>query len=139
MNRYVLDANVFIQAKNDHYGMDFCPAFWDWLVAANALGQICSIKAVYDELTQTADADGEDEDDLSKWVKSQGNCLFRPQDQDTLDQLPAVASWAQNQQYTPDAIHAFLSCADMHIVAFALAHQHTVVTPNGPPLPVSEN
>ena len=29
---YLLDANVFIQAKNLHYGMDFCPAFWDWLI-----------------------------------------------------------------------------------------------------------
>jgi hypothetical protein len=26
---YLLDANVFIQAKNLHYGLDFCPAFWD--------------------------------------------------------------------------------------------------------------
>ncbi|ANT65111.1 hypothetical protein Ptc2401_01341 [Prosthecochloris sp. CIB 2401] len=25
---YLLDANVFIQAKNLHYGFDFCPAFW---------------------------------------------------------------------------------------------------------------
>ena len=24
---YLLDANVFIQAKNLHYGLDFCPAF----------------------------------------------------------------------------------------------------------------
>jgi hypothetical protein len=29
---YLLDTNIFIQAKNLHYGMDFCPAFWDWLV-----------------------------------------------------------------------------------------------------------
>ena len=29
---YLLDANVFIQAKNIHYGLDFCPAFWGWLV-----------------------------------------------------------------------------------------------------------
>ncbi len=28
---YLLDANVFIQAKNLHYGFDFCPAFRDWL------------------------------------------------------------------------------------------------------------
>jgi hypothetical protein len=30
---YVLDANVFISAKNLHYGLDFCPAFWDWIIA----------------------------------------------------------------------------------------------------------
>ena len=35
---YLLDADVFIQAKNLHYGLDFCPAFWDWLIATNACG-----------------------------------------------------------------------------------------------------
>ena len=29
---YLLDANIFIQAKNLYYGFDFCPAFWEWLV-----------------------------------------------------------------------------------------------------------
>jgi hypothetical protein len=28
---YLLDTNVFIEAKNRHYGFDFCPAYWDWL------------------------------------------------------------------------------------------------------------
>ena len=28
---YLLDSDVFIQAKNLHYGFDFCPAFWDWI------------------------------------------------------------------------------------------------------------
>jgi hypothetical protein len=32
---YLLDSNVFIQAKNLHYGLDFCPACWDWLIAGN--------------------------------------------------------------------------------------------------------
>ena len=34
---YLLDANVFIQAKNLHYGLDFCPAFWEWLIVHDAL------------------------------------------------------------------------------------------------------
>jgi hypothetical protein len=46
---YLLDANVFIQAKNLHYGMDFCPAFWDWLLDANRKGKVFSIEAVGDE------------------------------------------------------------------------------------------
>lgn len=33
---YLLDANVFIEAKRRHYGFDFCPAFWDWLDARHA-------------------------------------------------------------------------------------------------------
>lgn len=47
---YLLDANVFIQAKNLHYGLDFCPAFWDWLVAQNAAGRVFSIDKVADEI-----------------------------------------------------------------------------------------
>ena len=26
---YLLDSDVFIRAKNLHYGLDFCPAFWN--------------------------------------------------------------------------------------------------------------
>ena len=32
---YLLDTNVFIQAKQLYYAPDFCPAFWDWLVQQN--------------------------------------------------------------------------------------------------------
>ena len=36
---YLLDADVFIRAKNLHYGLDFCPAFWDYLVAQAHAGK----------------------------------------------------------------------------------------------------
>ncbi|RMF56764.1 MAG: DUF4411 family protein [Calditrichaeota bacterium] len=39
---YLLDANVFIQAKNLHYGFDFCPAF-QWLIK-NASGTVFNIE-----------------------------------------------------------------------------------------------
>jgi len=40
---YLLDANVFMSAKNLHYGLDFCPAFWDWLVHNGNTGKVFSI------------------------------------------------------------------------------------------------
>ncbi len=46
MTNCLLDANVFIQAKNLHYGFDFCPAFWDWLAEQNRAGKIMSIEKV---------------------------------------------------------------------------------------------
>jgi Domain of unknown function (DUF4411) len=46
---YLLDANVFIAAKNLHYGLDFCPAFWDWLVEKQAEGIVFSVEKVRDE------------------------------------------------------------------------------------------
>jgi hypothetical protein len=66
---YLLDANVFIQAKNLHYGFDFCPAFWDWLVAENRRGRVFSIEKVGDELSA-----GDDE--LSQWAEIQGEQFF---------------------------------------------------------------
>ncbi len=29
--RYLLDANVFIEAKNLYYAFDICPGFWTWM------------------------------------------------------------------------------------------------------------
>ena len=50
MTTYLVDANVFIQAKNLHYGFEFFPAFWDWLIEQNHAGKIASIRKVADEL-----------------------------------------------------------------------------------------
>ena len=52
---YLLDADVFIRAKNLHYGLDFCPGFWDWLVAGNDSGRVFSIEKVGDEVQAGAD------------------------------------------------------------------------------------
>ena len=34
--KFVLDANVFIQAKRRFYAFDFCPGYWDMLLAPTA-------------------------------------------------------------------------------------------------------
>ena len=65
---YLLDANVFIQAKNLHYGMDFCPGFWDWLLEANADGRVFSVESVGDELQGV-------EDELSARPRNRGSAF----------------------------------------------------------------
>lgn len=68
---YLLDANVFIEAKNRYYGLDFCPAFWAWLIAANAEGKVFSIERVGAELKAGNDA-------LAKWAAARtGGLLAR--------------------------------------------------------------
>ena len=42
---YLLDANIFIQAKNLYYNFDICPAFWDWLDRENIVAP--SVKTVF--------------------------------------------------------------------------------------------
>ncbi len=129
-SKFLLDADIFIRAKNDHYAMDFCPGFWEWLIAANKSGTVLSIRAVRDELIQPTDPDDdeEEEDDLSKWVKADGSDLFQSHDQPMIDKMPIVAQWAKTQRYKAGAVATFLACADYYLIAYALAHDCTVVT-----------
>ena len=121
MTRYLLDANIFIQAKNLHYGFDFCPAFWEWMIDQNGTGKIASIDKVGDELQA-----GEDE--LSDWATARGRTFFLPPDDSVLPALTRVSAWATGQTYEPAAIATFLQVADYWLVAHALAHDFIVVT-----------
>jgi len=118
---YLLDANVFIQAKNLHYGFDFCPAFWDWLLTENRAGQVFSIEKVGDEI----EAGG---DDLAGWAAAQGAGFFLAPDAAMLPSLATVSVWVSGQGYEAAAVNTFLQVADYYLVAHALAHKHTVVT-----------
>ena len=51
MSRYLLDANVFIQAKRFHYPFDIFPGYWEWLDREMEDGSVFSIVPIYDELT----------------------------------------------------------------------------------------
>jgi hypothetical protein len=118
---YLLDSDVFIQAKNLHYGLDFCPAFWDWLIAANARGLVFSTEKVGDEIQAGAD-------ELATWAASRGDSFFLKPDSAILPALAQVSSWASGQNYEPAAVSTFLQVADFYLIAHALAHRHTVVT-----------
>ena len=52
---YLLDADVFIRAKNLHYGFDFCPAFWERLIERDADGTVFSVEKVGYEVRAIAD------------------------------------------------------------------------------------
>ncbi|MDD2711073.1 MAG: DUF4411 family protein [Verrucomicrobiae bacterium] len=118
---YLLDANVFIQAKNLHYGLDFCPAFWSWLIAHNAGGLVFSTEKVGDEINA-----GDDE--LADWAASRGDGFFVKPDATIFPALGKVSAWATSQKYEPAAVNTFLQVADYYLVAHALALGHTVVT-----------
>jgi hypothetical protein len=45
-----------------------------------------------------------------------------------LPKLGEVSTWATSQQYEPAAVNTFLQKADYYLVAYALAHGHTIVT-----------
>ena len=118
---YLLDSDVFIQAKNLHYGLDFCPAFWEWLIQRNASNEVFSIEKVGDELAAGGD-------ELSDWADQRGPGLFLKPDAAILPALGTVSTWVTSQHYEAAAVNTFLQVADYYLVAYALAHGHTVVT-----------
>ena len=66
---YLLDTNVFVEAKNRHYGFDFCPAFWEWIASANGNGRVFSIEQVRGEILRR-------EDELADWAAERGGGFF---------------------------------------------------------------
>ncbi len=118
---YLLDANVFVQAKNLHYGLDFCPAFWEWLIINNSIGLVFSIEKVGDEIEA-----GNDE--LAAWAAQRGPGFFLKPDAAMLPALGRVSTWATSQHDEPAATNMFLQVADYYLVAQALANGHTLVT-----------
>lgn len=123
---YLIDTDIFIAAKNLHYGMDFCPAFWDWLVDANHVGKLLSIEAVREDLADAGDQ-------LAEWAKSRDEGFFVAPSERDLPALGQVTEWINDHQvYTGAAKQTFLSCSDYFIVSQALAGGHTVITHEKP-------
>ncbi len=122
---YLVDANVFIAAKNLHYGFDFCPAFWDWLVAGNETKRVFSVEKVGDEVQAVGD-------ELSEWAAARGEEFFLPPEAAVFPAMAEVSAWANGQAYEPAAVSTFLQVADYYLVAQARAGRHTVVTHEAP-------
>ena len=120
MTTYLLDANVFIQAKNLHYGFEFCPAFWEWIDRANAAGAVFSIERVGDEIRA-----GDDE--LAEWARDRPELVLAP-DETMVPSLSIVSSWASGAGYEPVGPATFFQVADYYLAAHAHAHGHVIVT-----------
>lgn len=118
---YLLDSDVFIQAKNLHYGFDFCPAFWDWIDEQRQTTSVLSIDKVRDELIGGGD-------ELATWAQQRGDDFFIKPDAAVLASLRAASAWAIGAGYEPAAVNIFLQAADYYVVAQAHAGNHVVVT-----------
>ncbi|RAV31947.1 DUF4411 family protein [Corynebacterium heidelbergense] len=122
---YLLDANELIQAAREYYAFDIAPGFWEWLDSCMACGEIGSIEAVRKELLAG-------NDQLSIWAKQRPN-YFLGIDSDTVAKFAPLTQWAASQDFTPTALNKFAGdAADYLLVAYAAAHDHTVVTKEKP-------
>lgn len=117
---YLLDSDTLIRAKNDFYGFDTAPGFWEWLEQQWLLGTLGSVAAIGDELRN-----GKDE--LSVWAKNHPR-FFQEPDVTVLTALAELATSLTASSYTQAAQAEFLGLGDAWLVAHAKAGGHTVVS-----------
>jgi hypothetical protein len=118
---FLLDSDTLIQAKNEYYGFDLCPGFWDWLDRKSEEGVVASVQPILKELSG-----GNDE--LKTWAETRSAAFFKEVDQAAVDRAQQIVGWVMAQNFRPDAKQRFLSGADSLLIAYALAHGHTVAT-----------
>jgi predicted nucleic acid-binding protein len=128
--RYLLDSDVLIRAKRDHYRFAVFPCFWDWIEQAIKSGLVTSVEAVQQELMAG-------NDDLAEWVKKLASSFLAP-DAATTAAAQRVSAWVQHPDrlYTQAERAKFFGVADYWLVSHALGCGDTVVTqeqsaPNG--------
>jgi len=123
---YLLDSNVFIEAKNRYYGFDIVPAFWEWLDCKQSSDEIASTLSVFHELAQG-------NDQLTDWVTERKDSDWWLDDTDQATQLfyAEIAAWVMSQDFKPAAKDKFLDEADPWLIAKARVLGVRVVTHEG--------
>jgi len=122
MSLYILDSNIFIEAKNRYYGLDFCPAFWDFLDEQIKKTNIFSIKFVYEELSKGGD-------DLSTWIKDRKDEEFfiSIDDEETQKEFMEIANYV-SINFSQEEANRFLSVADPWLIAKAKVMKAKLIT-----------
>lgn len=120
--RFVLDANVFIEAQKRYYSFDICPGFWSALSRQHEASRVCSLDKVEDELTDPV---------LRAWAKDNVPATFfkKTHDKEVVNAYKRIVQWVDaNQQYSRAAKSDFAGGADGWLIAFGYVNKRIVVT-----------
>ncbi|HEY7884347.1 MAG TPA: DUF4411 family protein, partial [Cellvibrionaceae bacterium] len=119
--KYLLDANTYIQAKNQYYGMEFCPAYWEWLDVQFASGEVGSIEFIGKELK-------EGNDELATWARQRSSHFLTHVDAPTQQVFSEIVNFVMSQGFDPANRDEFLAKGDPWLIAKAKTLAATVVT-----------
>ncbi len=133
---YLLDADVFIAAKNSYYAFAICPGFWESLIHHHRMEHLYSIDKVRSELLV-----GRRTEDLVLWVRGRlpTGFFLGTDSPEVMEAYQSIMLWVQrNPQYFDHAKAKFATEADGWLVAYAMTHGGIVVT-NEQPRPQSKS
>lgn len=121
---YVLDANVFIEAKRRYYAFAICPGFWNSILGHCETGDLHSIDYIKQELVRG-------KDDLAEWVtdKAPDELFKSSQESDVIQNYEQIMLWVnRSRQFYEPAKAKFAASADGWLLAYAQAKSFVVVT-----------
>ncbi|UEC43788.1 MAG: hypothetical protein METHAR1v1_1690002 [Methanothrix sp.] len=121
--RFLLDANIFIEAHRRYYAFDIAPPFWNALINNAKNGRLLSIDRVEIELKWGGD-------ELADWTSGSFHQFFASTDEKAVTEAyRRIMVWSQGQtKFTGAAKAKFADAADSWLVAYALAKDSIVVT-----------
>ena len=115
---YLLDTSALIEPNTLWYGLDFCPAYWQWLIKLAQEGEMASTTEIRSEITKD---DTEQQRALLAWVHGDGKELFQKITY-SQDDIHEVSQWVRaGEAYRESAMDDFMKSADPYLVAEALA------------------
>ncbi len=133
--RYLLDANVFIEANRRYFPRDVVPGFWDALQIACRAGRAFSIDSVRDELEA-----GDPEDGVRQWVdglsRKEADQFFLPRlTPEAGYTFGLLTAWVEEREkpdgapyYKQSVREEFAATADGWLVAAAASRNLTLVS-----------
>ena len=130
--RYLLDSNIFIQAKNEYYSFDIVPSFWEKLNLLAKDNVFSIIDHVKKELTKSQ----ENPDDLHLWIKNEyAGEILTTNKQHVLNAYEKITQriiteHREENRYHQSAIDQFMTYenADTWLISYALAYDCSIVT-----------
>jgi len=121
MQRYCLDENVFIEAKNGPYRFSMAPGFWTWLDRQVFAGVVFSSAMVYEKLSEGGD-------ELADWIVARKDAgLFFAPDMQVQKEFRLIADYVR-QKYLHRQSEEFLGGSDPWVIAHAKAENAVVIT-----------
>jgi len=121
---FLLDANIFIEAKRRYYAFDLCPGFWEALIWQHRENRIKSVDRVKQELEDGGN-------DLGIWISTAmpDSCFASTDDPKVAAHYGRMVTWVQEQaQFSPGARAHFAAAADGWLIAYAKAYDLILVT-----------
>jgi len=120
--KYILDANIFIEAQNRYYAFNLCPGFWDSLLHHNNMGNLESIDRVRKELLEC-------KDNLATWSKKAAGLFSSTDSELVTTAYRDIIQWVQSQErFFDPAKSRFADDPDAWVIAYAKANNAIVVT-----------